>query len=201
MFYMQKCVCKKLNIYTEQNIPVIIVGDIKIDTLDRTTDRSLNYVSMLSSIGFCSLVEVSTCFTDTSRSFLDHGDQDRVLQRVLDYSPTNHLPVYTILKGGGDPYLKIDKNNVEKWRFIDKRKKEKKLTILAKELLHIDLSGHPDEILESLTEATKAALDICYPLKTKSNRAKKRSLTPWFDSEIFRDEKTQATLFRRFIKS
>ena len=67
--------------------------------------------------------------------------------------------------------------------------------------MHIDLSGHPDEILESLTEATKAALDICYPLKTKSNRAKKRSLTPWFDSEIFRDEKTQARHFRRFIKS
>ena len=42
---------------------------------------------------------------------------------------------------------------------------------------------------------------MCFPLKAQSNRAKKRSLTPWFDWEIFKDEKTQARLFRRFIKT
>jgi len=34
-----------------------------------------------------------------------------------------------------------------------------------------------------------------------SKRAKKRSLTPWFDTEIYVGEKIQARLFRRFRKS
>ena len=38
-------------------------------------------------------------------------------------------------------------------------------------------------------------------MKSKSNRAKKRSLTPWYSIEIFKAEKTQSKLFRRFIKS
>ena len=40
-----------------------------------------------------------------------------------------------------------------------------------------------------------------YALKTKSRRAKKRSLTPWFDGEIYKDEKRQSRLYRKFIKS
>ena len=199
--------CETLSVYTDQNIPVTVVGDVNIDILDETAERSQNYLNMLSSTGCNNLVDVHTCFTDTSRSCLDHiltnRDQDDILHGVLDYSPTNHLPIYAIIKGSGDPFYyksQIDKNK-EKWRFFDERKKEKFLSILEEKLSRIDMSKHPDKILESLTEATKAAIDICFPLKAKSNRAKKRSLTPWFDSEIFRDEKIQRRLFRRFIKS
>ena len=129
---------------------------------------------------------------------LTNRDEDRVQHGVLDYSPTNHLPVYAILKGEGDPYLnnpQLDKKNKEMWRFIDERKKEKFLSILEEKLLHIDLSEHPDKILENLTKIVNEAIDTCFPLKSRSNRALKRSLTPWFDCEIFRGEKTQARLF------
>ena len=34
-----------------------------------------------------------------------------------------------------------------------------------------------------------------------SNRAKKRTKIPWYDSDIFKDEKMQRELFRRFIKT
>ena len=65
----------------------------------------------------------------------------------------------------------------------------------------IDLSEHPETILKNLTIATQAAIEDCFPLKGKSKNAIKRSLTPWFDYEIFKDEKTQSRLFRRFIKT
>ena len=98
---------EKINLYNDQNIPVIIVGDINIDILDETAERSQNYLNMLSSTGCNNLVDVHTCFTDTSRSCLDHiltnRDQDDILHGVLDYSPTNHLPIYAII-GSRDPF-------------------------------------------------------------------------------------------------
>ena len=65
----------------------------------------------------------------------------------------------------------------------------------------MDLSKHPDAILKSLTDATQAAIDTYFPLKTKSKRAKKRSLTPWYDTKIFEGEKKQRRLFRKFVRS
>ena len=123
-----------------------------------------------------------------------------MISGVLDSSPTNHLPVYAILKGKVErPKIKIDKQETS--QYIDDRKKDEFLNILKYKLSLIDLNEHPEAILAALTEATQAAINICFPLKMKSNRAKKRSLTPWFDTDIFKDEKTQSRLFRRFIKS
>ena len=56
-------------------------------------------------------------------------------------------------------------------------------------------------MLLALTEKTQSARDLCFPPKIKSNRAKKRSLTPWYSTEIFEEEKKQSNLFRRFIKT
>ena len=75
------------------------------------------------------------------------------------------------------------------------------MSILEPKLENIDLTEHPENILVALTNATKEAMDFCFPTKTLSKRAKKRALTPWFDTGIFKDEKTQARLFRRFIKT
>ena len=102
-----------LSIYTDRKIPVIALGDINIDILDDTSERSQNYTNMMSSIGCSNLVDAPTCFTDTSRSCLDHvitnSEQERVLHGVLDYSPTNHLPIYAIIKGSGNPYYHKEK--------------------------------------------------------------------------------------------
>ena len=38
-------------------------------------------------------------------------------------------------------------------------------------------------------------------MKTLSNRARKRALTPWFNSDIFNEEKTQSRLFRQFVRT
>ena len=198
--------CEKLSLYTGKNIPIVILGDTNIDVLEKS-DRDKNYVNMLSSIGCKNLVDVPTCFTDTSRSCLDHVitniEDDRIICGVLDDSPTNHLPVFAILRDISGPLFRSKNVRDErvKWRCIDDRKKENFLDILAGKLSNINLTEHPDNILTALTEKTQEAIDECFPLKTKSNRAKKRALTPWYDIEIFKDIKTQSRLFRRFIKS
>ena len=65
----------------------------------------------------------------------------------------------------------------------------------------IDLNKHPEDILTSLTDITIKAIDRCFPPKKLSNRAKRKTLTPWFDSEIYKGEKKQSRLFRRFVKT
>ena len=70
---------------------------------------------------------------------------------------------------------------------------------LKKKLSIIDLGKHPEVILKSLTHATQSAIDKCFPLKTKSNRAKKRSLTPWYDTKIFEGEKKTEKTFSKIF--
>ena len=198
---------EKLSIYTEKNIPIVALGDVNIDILVKS-DRDQNYVNMLSSIGCQNLTDVPTCFEDESQSCLDHIitniDQDKISHGVLDYSATNHLPIYTILSDITRSSKKNeDDDDAIEWRHVDDRKKETFLNILASKLQNIDLREHPEKILAALTSKTQEAINECFPLKTKtkSKRAKKRSLTPWFTTEIFKEEKTQSKLFRRFVKS
>ena len=56
---------EKLSIYSEKNIPILLLGDINIDVLAKG-DRSKNYENTLSSVGCRNLVDVPTCFSDSS---------------------------------------------------------------------------------------------------------------------------------------
>ena len=58
------------------------------------------------------------------------------------------------------------------WRFIDERKREQFLNILEQNLKNIDLSAHPEKLLEYLTTATKDSIEKCFPLQKMSNRVK-----------------------------
>ena len=97
------------------------------------------------------MVDVPTCFTNTSQTCLDHVitnlESENIVHGVLDDSPTNHLPTYAILKGIADSSVrkrnqKID--NVE-WRYVDDRKKQQFLDILAEKFSTIDLYDHPEK--------------------------------------------------------
>ena len=72
---------------------------------------------------------------------------------------------------------------------------------MQEKLKGINLNSNPEILLETLTSATKDAIETCFPLKKMSKRAKKRAKLPWFNTDIFKDEKTQRNLFRRFIKT
>ena len=152
------------------------MGDINID-VHENSDKTFNYLNTLSSVGCKNLIDVPTCFDKGSKSCLDHiitnVDEGNIVFGTLDETPTNHLPVYAIYKSGVNK-SKTQEDEVVKWRFIDDRKKELFLTMLEKKLSTIDLNEHPENILVSLTEKTQEAINICFPLKTKSNRAKKR---------------------------
>ena len=196
---------KTLAKYSDKNIPLVILGDINIDASNIDDNIVQRYTNILTSLGCENLIDINTRFAENSRSTLDHIltniDKDQIISGVLNFPITDHLPLFALIRNQGNTSKKIDKEKEVLWRFIDDRKKEKFLTILEEKLKTIDQTNHPEKILEKLTEATKGAIQICFPLKKMSNRAKKRALIPWFDTDIFRDEKTQSKLFRRFIKS
>ena len=72
---------------------------------------------------------------------------------------------------------------------------------MQEKLKGINLNSNLKILLETLTSATKDAIETCFPLKKMSKRANKRARLPWFNTDIFKDEKTQRNLFRRFIKT
>ena len=171
---------------------------MNLNTLDMTCNRVRNYTNMLSSVNCQNMIGAPTCFSSTSQTCLDHVitnvECENILYGVLDDSPTKGKTDSSVRK------CNVRDDKIE-WRCIDDRKKEQFLRILAEKLSTIDLNEHPEFILISLTEKSQETIEICFPLKTKSNREKKRSLTPWYDSDIYTDEKKQSRLFRRFMKS
>ena len=184
----------------------MLVGDININTSNEDDNVVLQYENMLNSVGCSNLINIPTHFWATGRSTLDHVisniDNSLIDAGVLNNGKPGHLPTFAIIRNhkmNSSPG--IVKNENEKWRFIDDRHQEKFLEILKDKLLLINLKEHPEKILEAVTIATQSSIDSCFPLKTKSNRAKKRSSTPWKTTKIFKDEKTQSRLFRRFIKT
>ena len=92
---------EKLAMYSAENIPIVVVGDFNLNVLDKSCNRTQNYVNMLSSIGCQNMVDVPTCFSNTSQTCLDHVitniENENISHGVLDDSPTNHLPVFAIL--------------------------------------------------------------------------------------------------------
>ena len=197
---------KTLTNYSDKNIPLVILGDININ-IEKSGDNVVRcYTNMLTSLGCKNLIDINTRFAENSRSTLDHVlsniDGDQITSGVLNFPITDHLPVFALIQNHANALgNKSAKKDMGMWRFFDDRKKEQFLLSLEKKLEGINQSDHPEKILEGLTEATKSAIHTCFPLRKMSNRAKKRALIPWFDTEIFKDEKTQSRLFRRFVKS
>ena len=181
--------------YAEQTIPVVLLGDVNIND-DMIHDSTVqNYNNMLSSVGCQNLINIPTNFWADGRSTLDHTitsvDSDMIDGGVLNTGKSGHLPTFAILRNQNlhRTISPDDNNDAEFWQFIDERKKEQFLVILEKQLTSVDLSKDPEAILASLTKATRDAIDICFPLKKKSNRANRRGLIPWH--KIFKDERTQ----------
>ena len=172
-----------LEMYADKNVPIVLLGDVNIN-VDMSDDNTVqSYTDMLASVGCRNLINVPTNFWKTGRSTLDHVitsvDNDLIEGGVLNNGKPGHLPIFAVVKNQitNHTLLPEDQND-EYWQFIDERKKEQFLVILEKQLASVDLSKHPEAILASLTKATRVAIDTCFPLKKKSNRAKKRSLIP-----------------------
>ena len=151
---------------------------------------------MLSSIGCRNLITSHTRFSATSRSSLDHilsnmDDEKYLAYGVLDDAITDHLPIFAIIKSHlKDVNIsKDDSPNPKTYQFIDENKKERFLEILENKLSNVDLTEHPDKILNSLTNSTKDAIDECFPHKPRSKRRLKQLQTPWYTNEIFKEEK------------
>ena len=198
--------CEKLSKYVDRNIPFIILGDINIDVSKASNSDVKYYINMLSSIGCKNFINIHTRISGNSRSTLDHIlsniEPDNILSGVINEPITDHLPIFAIVRNIlSSKMVKTPEKDSYFWRFYDDNKKDQFLQVLEDHFREIDLSQDPEKLLEALTSATRRSIDLCFPLKEKSNRAKKRSLTPWFDSQIFKEMYVQRKLWRRFVKT
>jgi len=199
--------CEKLQYYSFSNTPLVILGDMNIDVSMLSNDAT-HYVNTLNSVGCKNEINAPTRISASSRSTLDHIisnlDAENIISGVINEPITDHLPIFAFVSNQCQnlSFSNTPKNEKIMWRFFDERKKNDFLCKLEENLSDINMSLSPDDLLEALTNATKNAIESCFPLKCKSNRAKKTiRLTPWFDSEIFKDQNTQRKLWRQFTKS
>ena len=76
---------------------------MNIDTSNHKNNGVLHYTNMLSSIGCKNLTNIPTCFSETTRSILDHVvtsiDREKVKNGVLDTAVTDHLPTFALISG------------------------------------------------------------------------------------------------------
>ena len=197
--------CDKLMMSCNQNTPFIILGDINIDVSKSSNKQVQYYMDTLASIGCKNFINSNTRFSGSSQSCLDHAlsniDDDNLCSGVINEPISDHLPIFVIAKNILDSPMKTKASENKKWRFYDDRKKEQFLSVLEENLANIDLTLEPDDLLESLTNATKVSIEKCFPLKELSNRAKKRKLVPWYDTEIFQGMHIQRKLWKRFQKT
>ena len=60
-----------------------------------------HYTNTLSSIGCENQTGIPTCFSETSRSVLDHVvtniDRENIINGVLDTSVTDHMPTFALI--------------------------------------------------------------------------------------------------------
>ena len=197
----------KLDSYCDQNIPVMVLGDVNIDTSKINLDITKKYNDALASMGCCNLVNSFTRFDKKSRSILDHiitnYDQNKIVYGVLSHAITDHLPVYAILRCRTNRGLSVETGpeNCVKWQRIEESRKDFFIEKLRTSLMSFDSTKHPEQMLTDLTSITNDTVNSCFPPKILSNRAKKRAEQPWIDNEIRTQEREQAKLFRKFVKS
>ena len=198
---------EKLDGYCDQNIPLIIMGDINIDTSKPNLRITKKYLDALASMGCCNLIKSFTRFEKKRRSILDHiitnYDENKIEHGVLLHTITDHLPVYAVLKCRTNSGLNV-KNGLEKcvkWQKLDESKKEFFKDSLQNSLIFFDPTKHPEQMLADLTSITNGTVNYCFPPKILSNRAKKKAEQPWVDKEIQTQERMQAKLFRKFVQS
>ena len=202
-----KQLIEKLDSYCDQNIPIVVLGDVNIDTSKTNLTITKKYLDALASMGCCNLVKSYTRFEKKSRSILDHiitnYAENKIEHGVLLHTITDHLPVYAILKCRTNSGHKdeTEPENGVKWQKIDDSKKEIFKEKLQSSLMSFDPTKHPEQMLTDLTGMTNDTVNSCFPPKILSNRARKRAEQPWIDKEIRSQEQEQAKLFRKFVKS
>ena len=159
------------------------MGDINIDLSKPNDIRVQNYVNMVTSLGCHNLITAHTRFEENCRSTLDHivtnFHDNKISSGILNYTITDHLPIYALVKTGTRHSEKND--NIQNCRFYQKLTDSKKETFIAtleKNLTNIDLNKQPYDILSALTLATRKSIDQCFPPKRISNRRRKKELKP-----------------------
>ena len=190
--------------FSSKNVPILILGDINIDVSSAANNKNTLYLETLSSLGCKNLIEGHTRISKTSRTTLDHiitNVEDSSLEcGILNYTMTDHLPVFAIIKDSqDDPGKKGDSPKF--WQKIDDDRKDIFLEDLQGSLSSICFDNHPEQIMDDLISKTKNSIDKCFPPKLLSNRAKKRSEEPWINKEVRKEENKQVKLFRKFCST
>lgn len=118
MFFIEGLENHLTNVCNQQN--EILIGDININLLAIDSPETNNYLSMLMSHGYFSLINGPTRVTLTTKSCIDHIFMKRKKDPKFKYSPfildtdvTDHLPIFlSIHKEDGINNININHSNI-----------------------------------------------------------------------------------------
>ena len=91
-----------LDQYSQKDTAILLMGDINYDVTDKNRESTKYYENMLSSFGCSNLINISTRFGRSNSAILDHiitnFDEEKTEHGVLDFTMTDQLPIFAILK-------------------------------------------------------------------------------------------------------
>merc|ERR1711873_318304 len=148
-----------LDHYTQRETPILIMGDINYDVSNKDKASTKLYENMLNSFGCSNIISVSTRFGKSNNAILDHiitnYDLNKTVHGVLDFTMTDHLPIFALLKYTSSLETKQESHEntgTKTWQKIDDSKKDEFIEKLEENLSTLCLDEGPEDILEKLTQ-------------------------------------------------
>lgn len=188
-----------------EKLNYIIAGDININTLEKSSKKTLDYISTLSSIGCEMTINNPTRFgNNCTPSLLDHIytniSKHDIYSGICAFEISDHLPIFFFVRRS----MCHAKSEKKFKRCLKHFVLEEFLIDLEANLSKVDIdsqSTYVNDNVDNLITVFKTVLNRHAPLRSMSRREKRLSNKPWITKGILNSIKTKNRLFRSHFKS
>ena len=202
---------ENLEILNKKRSKVILMSDINID-LKCDSSLKFEYLHMIESNAFSSLITQPTRVTAGSQTIIDHlltNDTESVITPgVFLYKLADHYAIYCSISSYN---LKHTKNRESTYTFrsihsVDGNKfrndLESSLMPMMYDIMHLPLSHSSlDQHFNHLVSAMSEVIEKHAPLQTASRKQKRMQNKPWLTKGLLVSIKNKLILYKKFFLS
>ena len=187
----------------KENKLFYLIGDFNIDMLKINSNTySQNMINRVICSSFYPQITKPTRITHKSATLIDNIMTNRLnsndLKGILFTDISDHLPIFTIERD-----IIINKNtNKSEFRQIT----PEKINILTEELskenwIDVNQAKDANEAYNLFQRKLSDLYNKAFPMKTVTNKERKRQNKPWLTKGIIKSLKTKNNLYKRSLKN
>ena len=203
----QNKLCDTLLSLENEKISCIVCGDMNVNFSDKKSKIIREYTNSLNSVGYLSLIDIPTRFSDTGvskPSILDliytNVNKSRTKSGVCIYDISDHFPIFFIPERSklssktGKKLTRCTKSfNLENFLFD--------LNYQLSTNMFDSKTSRVDNDVKCLNDTFIAVLDKHAPLRIMTRKEMKLNSKPWITKVLLTSIKTKNKLFRNYVKN